>query len=217
MFLPLDISRPVSHLRNRQKHDHETNQFFFLLDHRWLSYHGRNGALKRQRCWPSRAGIYSRLCLAGYAKNPGKSWFVKGLWWSCTDFPSTLSTSLGNRYWIPISLLSWRCGLVGTNPTPIAPPQQNRQFRRLNPYVRCFRYTGVYAYCESVRWIWILAKFLFCVFLNVKKGRGQYPISISIATLTEHVREGRVILFALVANENIWFTTSFQLKELFIW
>lgn len=65
------------HLRNRQTHDLETNQFF-LLDHRWLSYHGRNGALKRQRCWPSRAGIYSRLCLAGYAKNPGKSWFVKG-------------------------------------------------------------------------------------------------------------------------------------------
>ena len=31
MFLPHDISRPVSHLRNRQKHDHETNQFFFYL------------------------------------------------------------------------------------------------------------------------------------------------------------------------------------------
>ena len=35
-----------------------------------------------------------------------------------------------------------------------------------------------------------------------KKGRVQYPISISKATLTEHVREGRIILFALVANQN---------------
>ena len=29
---------------------------------------------------------------------------------------------------MPISLLSWRCGLAGAIP-PIAPPQQNRQFR----------------------------------------------------------------------------------------
>lgn len=211
MFLPhIDISRPAPHLRNRQAHDHETNQFFFLFEHRWLSYHGRNGALKRQRCWPSRAGIYSRLCLVGYAKNPGKSWFVKGFWWSCTDLPHTLSTSLANRYWIPISLLSWRCGLADTIP-PIAHPQQNRQFRRLNPYVRCSRYTGVYRYCGSVRWIWKLAKFLFCVFFNVKKR----TMSILNRTLTEHVREGRIIRFALVANQNTWFTTSFQLKELF--
>ena len=35
MFLPhIDISRPAPHLRNRQTHDHETNQFFFLFEHR---------------------------------------------------------------------------------------------------------------------------------------------------------------------------------------
>ena len=44
----------------------------------------------------------------------------------------------------------------------------------------------------------------FRSFLNVKekKGRAQYPISTSKATLTEHVREDRIILFALVANQN---------------
>lgn len=30
MFLPHEISRPAPHLRNRQTHDHETNQFFHL-------------------------------------------------------------------------------------------------------------------------------------------------------------------------------------------
>ena len=49
-----------------------------------------------------------------------------------------------------------------------------------------------------------------------KRGRGQYPISVSTATVTGQVREGRIILFALVANQNTGFTTSFQLKELFI-
>ena len=52
----------------------------------------------------------------------------KRVLWSWTDLPSTLSNSLADRYWIPISLLSWRCGLAGAIP-PIAPPQQNRQFR----------------------------------------------------------------------------------------
>ena len=41
------------------------------------------------------------------------------------------------------SLLNWRCGLAGAIP-PIAPPQQNRQFR----YVRCSRYIWVLRKCE---------------------------------------------------------------------
>ena len=211
MFLPhIDISRPAPHLGNRQAHDHETNQFFFLFEHRWLSYHGRNGALKRQRCWPSRAGIYSRLCLVGYAKNPGKSWFVKGFWWSCTDLPRTLSTSLANRYWIPISLLSWRCGLADTTPhcpSPTKPPvSQAKSLCKVFPVYRC---------------IWVLWKCEMNMeigqvpFLRVFNREKKRTMSILNRTLTEHVREGRIILFALVANQNTWFTTSFHLKELF--
>ena len=152
---------------------------FFLLEHRWLSYHGRNGALKRQRCWPSRAGIYSRLCLVGYAKNPGKSWFVKGLWWSCTDLPSTLSTSLANRCWIPISLLSWRCGLAGTIPPPAPPPyypsptklpvSQAKSLCKMFPVHRCI---CVLRKCEMNMEIGQVP-FVRVFKREKKKGRGQ--------------------------------------------
>ena len=144
----------------------------------------------------------------------------KRVLWSWTDLPSTLSNSLADRYWIPISLLSWRCGLAGAIP-PIAPPQQNRQFR----YV-----TEMFPVYMGIAEVWdeygYWASSFFCVRFGLfytwkkkkkkKKWRGQYPISVSIAIVTRHVREGRIILFALVANQNTGFTTSFQLKELFI-